>query len=237
MNSKIPKEVKFAFEPLNKNLEKIYTKIKTKLELLFSNENKLNFSILIIKTIEGVETIKTITNKDKLKIATRCLTEIIQNNYIDNELINTIPSTIEAVINLSKKNQINKNKKRISIVESISITETALKNIIENLKKKNYNLQKILNNSFIIVSKIMCILGNYSCLSGNQKKEIVIDIMKYIFIEFKDLSEEKEGLINNTMVESVFNELPSIIDTFICVNKKVFNINKNDIISCFACFS
>lgn len=236
MDSKFPKEVKFAFEPLDKNLEKIYLNIKTKLELFCSNGNKLNFSILIIKTIENVESIKNIKNKDKLKIATRCLTEIIKDNSIDNKLINTIPSTIEAIINLSKKSQINKNKKGISIIESISITENTLKNIIKDLKKKNYNLQKILNNSFIILSRIMCILGNYSCLSGNQKKEIAIDIMKYIIVEFKD-SSENETLINKTMIKTVFNELPSIIDTFICVNKKVFNINKNDIISCFSCFS
>jgi len=228
MDSKIPENVKFAFEPLDPKLKDIYNKIKFTVNSIC--DNKIGFIVIVITTMELLEDIK-INNKQKLKIATRCIIEIIQaKEYLNKEFIQTVPTTIQTVIDLSKGRNINREIKGLNITQKISITEQSVEKIITFIKNKNYDFKQILENIFIIITQIMVIVGKYPCLKGNQKKDIVIEVIKYIIINYKDDS------VSNEFIETIFNSVPEVIDTFIKVNDNHFNINKKDIISCFACF-
>lgn len=238
-------DINLDFKSIDKKLEKIYLKILKKVKNIYESTG-IQYPILVIKTMEEIERLKNIKNENRLKIAIKCLTEIIKDSDIDNGLIKTIPSTIETVIKLSKKKPINKNIKGLNIVRSISITETALEKIIEKLKKENYDLNKILENGFSILSDIMCIVGKYHCLSNSQKKEIAMDIMKYIIVEFKkcvkddtdiELDDFKLDDNENLLIKSVFETIPDMIDTIVDVNENKFNINKSAASLCFACMA
>jgi hypothetical protein len=233
----LPDNLKFAMEPLSRELENLCAEVNNKITLFFNKpENNLEYGLLVVKVMEIIDNIKTIssitgysiTGYDKYIVAVRCIIEIIKETKyiptdIKNDLILTIPGSIEAVIQLTKGESLNRNIKGINIIESSYITKRAFERIIEFIKSKNYHLSGLLENVFMIVTQLMYIVGSYPSLTGPQKKTIVVDVIRNIITKYRDTETSKK--ISSTFVNMVLDLVPSIIDVLVSVSEGLFDIN------------
>lgn len=100
--------------------------------------------------------------------------------------------------------------------------------LYNTLTKNNSPLTK--ENITIIVINLMQFVEKYPDLTGDQKKQLVIHVIKK-FIKDTTSKEEEEVLL--TFVD-IF--LPSVIDTLVSVDKKKIVIKlKKTFSSCFPC--
>lgn len=235
----LPKNVKFSLEPLSRELEDACANIHSLINIFFNQPNSdLEYGLLVVKVMEFVENMQNLKSKDKYTVAVRCIIEVIKETDkipedTKNDLIMTIPGSIEAVIQLTKGEPLNRNIKGLDIVESAYVTKRAVERIIEFIRQKNYNLQGILENVFMIVTQIMYIVGSYPSLSGQQKKDIVINVIRQIITKYRETDTGKK--VPEPFVQIVLDSVPSLIDTLVDVSDGKFDINK--VKKCFAkCF-
>ena len=237
----LPENVKFVLEPLSRELENICTNIHSLIQTFFNKpDKKLEYGLLVVKVVEFVENFGKLSSKDKYTVAIRCIIEIIVEadsipEDTKNDFITTIPGSIEAVIQLTKGEPLNRNIKGLDIVESAYVKKRAIKRIVEFIRHKNYNLQGILENVFMIVTQIMYIVGSYPSLSGQQKKDIVIDVIRQIITKYRDTETGKK--IPDHFIKMTIDSVPTLIDTFVAVSEGKFNINnvKKCFMKCFSC--
>ena len=151
-----------------------------------------------------------------------------------NDLIITIPGFIDAIIQLTKGESLNRNIKGLDVVETAYVTRRAICKIIEYIRNMNYGTEAIIENIFMIVTQTMYIVGSYHSLAGNQKKEIVIDVIEHIVKKHREVNGKK---IPDKFVQTILDSLPSIIDTLVLVSDKKFIINqpKKLFSFCFPC--
>lgn len=229
----IPTNVKFTLEPLSRELEKVSDDIYSLANAFFDKpDNTLEYGLLVVKVMEFVENIKKLKGKDKYIIAVRCIIKVIKiTNSIPedtkNDLIQTIPGSIKAIIQLTKGEPINRNIKGIYIVESVYVTKRAIKRILEFIEIKQYNLDGILENVFMIVTQIMYVVGSYPSLNGLQKKNIVIKVITYIITKYTETETGKK--IPESFAQMILDSVPSMIDILVAVSRGKFNININKI--------
>ena len=196
----LPENVKFAFTdiPELKKYEKLYESVSSK-----------DYGLVCVSVIEIIEKYN-LSSHNKYILAVRCITLIMKKNGMYN-LISTVPSTIEAIIKLSKGDNIN-TINSAGIINTISITKLAVKQIIEKIEKKEYN---IVENIVLIVTQIMYIVGICS-LSGKEKQEITIEVVHTILIHYN---------VDKYITLKIINLLPSLINILVSVNYREFNIN------------
>jgi len=238
----LPENVKFTLKPLSRELENICANVHSLVNTFFNQpSNNLEYGLLVVKVMEFVENIKSINSKDKYTVATRCIVDIIiESNSIPedtkHDLIITIPGSIESIIQLSKGEPLNKNIRGLDIVEITYVTTRAVQRIIEYIKQKDYDLQGMLENIFMIVTQIMYIVGSYPSLSGQQKKDIVIEVIRQVVTKYRETKTGEK--IPEHFVKMVFDSTPTLIDTLVSVSEGKFNINnmKKCFARCFLCF-
>jgi hypothetical protein len=241
LKDNLPDNVKFSMEPLSRELEDLCAKVNSTITLFFNKpENNLEYGLIVVKVMETIDNVKSLSGNDKYVVSVRCIIEIINEAKsipydIKNDLILTIPGSIEAVIQLTKGEPLNRKNKGINIIESSYVTKRAVERIIEFIKNKNYNLQRILENIFMIVTQIMYIVGSYPSITGPQTKAIVVDVIRKIITKYRDTKTDQK--IPASFVDMVLESVPSIIDTLVSVSEGVFNINKvkKCFSSCFPC--
>jgi len=232
----LPKNLKFALEPLSGELEDSCATINSLVKTIFNQpNNKLEYGLLVVKVMEFVESLGKLSSQDKYTVATRCIIEIIiEEESIPkekkNDLIQTIPGSIEAIIQLTKGEPLNRNIKGLDIVESAYVTKRSVERIVEFIRKKKYNLLGIVQNVFMIVTQIMYIVGSYPSLSGIQKKEIVIDVIREIITKYTE--SDTGNKIPDNFVKMVLDSIPTLINTFVSVSEGNFNIN--NVQKCFS---
>ncbi len=222
----LPKELKHLSEPLETKLENISSTIYKTLNV----KNITDFSLIVVKAMESVEEIRHLTSSDKHKIVTRCIVQIIQNDKklsIDTKIdyIISIPGLIESVIQLTKGETLNRNTKNVDIADISYITNRALSRICLFIKQKKYNLNSVLKNIFLIVTQTMYIVGSYPSLSGEEKKEIVINVITQIINTYKE--ENTSNKIPDHFIEMTIQSLPMVIDTLVNISNNDFNINNS----------
>lgn len=237
LKDNLPDNVKFSMEPLSRELEDLCAEVNSTITLFFNKpENNLEYGLIVVKVMETIDNVKSLSGSDKYIVAVRCIIEIINEaksipDDIKNDFILTIPGSIEAVIQLTKGEPLNRNIKGINIIESSYVTKRAVERIIEFIKNKNYDLQGILENVFMIVTQIMYIVGSYPSIAGPQKKAIVVDVIRKIITKYRDTKTGQK--VPASFVNMVLDSVPSIIDTLVSVSDGVFNINK--VKKCFSC--
>lgn len=105
--------------------------------------------------------------------------------------------------------------------------------LYNSLSKSNFLLTQ--ENITVVVINLMQLVDKYTELSGEEKKNIVIHVVKKIIkheIDKDKIIEEEEKL----MLTFVDIFLPSIIDTLVSVDKKKIAIKiKKTFSSCFTC--
>ena len=242
IKNSIPENVKFAFDPLSRELENTCAIIYNKVSTFFNNpDNNLEYGLVVVHVMKVVETYKLISN-NKYIIAVRCIIKILKEkgslkilkDSINDLIIITIPGTIESIIQLTKGEPLNRNIKGLDIVESTYVNKRAIERIIEYIEEKKYNLQQILENVFLIVTQIMYIVGSYPSLSGSQKKDITVDVIRLIISKYKETNTGNK--VHSTFIQTIMDTVPSLIDTFVSVSGGTFNINiKKYYVPCFIC--
>jgi len=231
----LPKNVSFSMKILSRELEEIGAIVFTKVSNYFKDKD-FNFSVLVAKSMEFVETFKKISSKEKYTIATRCIIEIIKNQEdIDEDtkqdLYKTIPGCIESIIQLTKGEKVNRNTKSTDFIDSIYVTKRATERIIEYTRREDYNFSSILENIYLIVTQTIYIVGGYPSLSGKDKKKVAVEVITYIIQEFQKTDTCKS--IPDHYIQMVLDNIPIAIDTFISISNGVFTINNAK--KCFSC--
>lgn len=231
----LPKSVSFSMKILSRELEDISAVVFSNLSEYFKN-NDFNFSILVAKSMEMVEVFKKIPSADKCAIATRCIIEIIEkqdniDNDTKNDLYLTIPGCIESIIQLTKGEKVNRNKKGKDMIDSLYVTKRSTERIIEYIRMEDYDFSCILENIYLIVTQTIYIVGGYPSLSGADKKKIAVDVITHIIHEFQKTDTGKS--IPDHYIKIVLDNLPTAIDTFISISNGVFTIN--NVKKCFSC--
>lgn len=231
----LPRNVSFSMNILSRELEEIGAIVFTKVSE-YCKDKDFNFSVLVAKSMEFVETFKKISSKDKCTIATRCIIEIIKNQEdIDEDtkkdLYKTIPGCIESIIQLTKGEKVNRNKKGKDMINSLYITKRATERIIEYIRREDYDFSSILENIYLIVTQTIYIVGGYPSLSGKDKKKIAVEVITYIIQEFQKTDTGKS--IPDHYSKIVLDNIPTAIDTFISISNGVFTINNAK--KCFSC--
>jgi hypothetical protein len=242
IKNSIPENVKFAFDPLSRELENTCAIIYNKVSTFFNNpDNNLEYGLVVVHVMKVVETYKLISN-NKYIIAVRCIIKILKEtgslkilkDSINDLIIITIPGTIKSIIQLTKGEPLNRNIKGLDIFESTYVNKRAIEKIIKYIEEKKYNLQQILENVFVIVTQIMYIVGSYPSLSGSQKKDITVDVIRLIISKYKETNTGNK--VHSTFIQTIMDTVPSLIDTFVSVSGGTFNINiKKYYVPCFIC--
>ena len=230
ITNELPDNVKFLMKSLSGELEDLCDLVNSNIILFFKKpENNLEYGIIVVKVMEYVDNIKSLSGGNKYIVAARCIIIIIKKEKsipddIKNNLIITIPGLIEAVIQLTKGEALNRNIKGLNMIESSYVIKRSVERIIEYIKSKKYDLLKILENIFMIVTQIMYIVGSYPSLNGIQKKEIVIEVIQIIITKYRDT--ETDMKVPDLFINMVLYLIPSVINTLVSVSEGVFNINK-----------
>jgi len=226
---KLPANLQFIFDPLSRENERLCENINLFIKNFFKESgSSIEYGLLVVNAMEHVDKIKNLKSKDKYIIVTRCVIEIIYDDNTISEgtkydLIKTIPGTIDAVIQLTKGEPINRNIKDIDMVDPVYITKRATERIVEYIRQKKYTVSDISENMFMIISQIMYIVGNYPSLSGNQKKEIVINVSNIILNKFKESDTGKK--VPGGFIDNIIKYSPDIINILVDVSKGKYDIN------------
>jgi hypothetical protein len=238
----VPDNIKFSLEPTARDTEDVCAKVMTLLKTYSSKYGKiLEFPKLVAKTMEFVETFNKLTGKEKKLVATRCVAEMLWDMDLEEDtkkdLMLTIPGTIEAIINLSKGQNLNNKITSSGIVEKSYVVKRSFERIVDMLREKNYDANDILANIYLIVQELMFIVGSYPTLSSSDKKEIVIEVLNKIINEY--ILEEFGLDKDNHIIVTILDNLPKVIDVLASVSKNEFLINTiTEIASkgiCFCC--
>jgi hypothetical protein len=233
----LPRNVRDAFEPMPRELEEVCANVNYIVKSYFQKPaNSFEYGMLVVKVMETVEMNKTLSSDDKKLVALRCITELLQEEGSlpgDSKfsLIQAIPGSIEAIIQLTSGEPLNRKVSGAGMVEAAYITKRAVDRLVSFIRTKNYALDEVLENTFLLTTQIMYVVGGFPALPGAQKKAIVIDVFKKIFMEFRDPN-TGEG-IPETSLNAALDTLPALIDTFTQAASGQFDIN-TAVVGCFA---
>ena len=239
----------FKNNDVTKNLEvsdKIYHLVKDNIRGFdFDNTNVV---ILVTKVMTITGKVSTLTGMEKknlvLSICERILDEDTTIDKEEQKFIHlTLHSLVDLMVDVSKgklklNNKLSNKKKAVvprlppgQIIDSVI---DKLKTIIKNRK---YSCQEIIVNLSIITGMVMTIIEQYPYLSGIEKKNIVIQVLKRL------IKKELPNIVNvsdenQVMINLALETLPNIIDTLIGVSSGKVKVNEQTVATgCLALFS
>ena len=239
----------FKNNDVTKNLEvsdKIYHLVKDNIRGFdFDNTNVV---ILVTKVMTITGKVSTLTGMEKknlvLSICERILDEDTTIDKEEQKFIHlTLHSLVDLMVDVSKgklklNNKLSNKKKafvpRLPPGQIIDSVIDKLKTIIKNRK---YSCQEIIVNLSIITGMVMTIIEQYPYLSGIEKKNIVIQVLKRLIKKelpnIVNVSDENQVMINLSL-----ETLPNIIDTLIGVSSGKVKVNEQTVATgCLALFS
>lgn len=230
MRDIVPNNIKYSFDSVSRELEDVCAQVVTLIHTFFNQVgNIVNYGNLVVKVMEFVEDFRDLKPEEKKIVSTRCIAELIhENKDIPDDLMITIPGSIEAVIKMSKKRDLNRDATTGGIAETTYIIKRIIDKIVVMVRERNYDMFDIMSNSFLIVGEIMYLAGSYPSLTGKQKKEIVIEVFKKLLTEF--VKTESGSSLEKTFVKVTISILPTVVDILSDVANGKYSINK--IIKC-----
>lgn len=219
---------------MSSNTKSLISKITEKTLNIIETDIKINrgdITQLVVYVMEMVEK-SSITGEEKLRVTIKVLNRSIdkqKNLSIEekNNIKKLIPSTIEAIINVSKgKHNFNKKpKKSKSKISSVKITEDLYNRLKNIIKEKKYNAPTLAKNLYIILPQIMIMVNEYPTLTGTDKKEIVLAVFDKLIDDidniFPNVTEE-----NKILIKTSIRYLSPMIEQIINVVKDRVDINK-----------
>ena len=197
------------------------------------NNVKINdMFIIIAKIVENIDKLN-LSGNDKFQLVCEILYLLLKEKQ--SELYNLLnldednrdflllvsENFIECIIKISKNSFIKNNKDNIQLdVESVVIK--IYNQIIKIINKDYDNIKDKVAVYFGIIMAIMGIIESESYLSGNQKKEITINIINKL-IDDKIIVEDED---TSKLIKNMVNITPDFIDIIINVSNKKLTINE-----------
>ena len=193
-----------------------------------------NVMLYAARVVEFVDVFQSGDGDDKKSIVVNTLLKLINENlnipdedkefivFMLDGLIETIIKTSKKEINLATKHA----QKKPSLDQSVGqIVDSLVDRCVTIIRVNQYDAENIIINIPIVVGMIMSIVENYKNLSGTEKKNVVVKVIKNLIgvriPEFIDLNDE-----HNRKLELVIQIVPSIIDVLIDVANGRYNINE-----------
>tara|TARA_A100001015_G_C14991058_1_gene713977 strand:- start:405 stop:1400 length:996 start_codon:yes stop_codon:yes gene_type:complete len=193
-----------------------------------------NVMLYAARVVEFVDVFQTGDGDEKKEIVVQTLLNLINENldissedkefivFMLDGLIETILKTSKKEINLATKHA----QKKPSLDQSVGqIVDSLVDRCVTIIRVNQYDAENVIINIPIIVGMIMSIVENYKNLSGTEKKNVVVKVIKNLIGSriptFIDLNES-----HNKKLELVVQIVPSIIDVLIDVANGRYNINE-----------
>lgn len=193
-----------------------------------------NVMLYAARVVEFVDVFQTGDGDEKKAIVVNTLLNLINENLdISTEdkefivlmldgLIETILKTSKKEINLSTKHA----QKKPSLDQSVGqIVDSLVDRCVTIIRVNQYDAENIIINIPIVIGMVMGIVENYKNLSGTEKKNVVVRVIKNLIgvriPKFINLNES-----HNRKLELVVQIVPSIIDVLIDVANGRYNINE-----------
>lgn len=230
LGERVPRNVQSLTTPISRELEDVCAQVLALVHSLPDKQgNHFRYPFLVVKVMELVEEYKNLTGKERKLVATRCILELIdEQKELDDEtkqdLMMAVPGSIEAFISMTKGEKLNREVTSAGVVEAAYVTRRAFERLIQYIRDHNFEIADIMANIFVLVSKLMFIVGGYPSLAGEQKKDIVVEVLTKLLKEFA--STETGQKIPEHFITSTLNALPEMIDMLVNAAKGKFNINK-----------
>ena len=120
-------------------------------------------------------------------------------------------------------------------VENVKVTFPiiAAERLYEELKKVIGNRKLSRSNIVNVVLSLMQVVEHYDNVHGIQKKALILDALHHLID--KQISDSEEAIEMKLVVQTI---LPTVIDTFVSLDKKELEIKlKKRCGKLFACFS
>ena len=239
----------FKNNNITKNLEvsdKIYHLVKDNIRGFdFDNTNVI---ILVTKVMSITGKVSTLTGMEKkslvLSICERILDEDTSIDKDDQKFIHlTLHSLVDLMVDVSKgklklNNKLSKKKKEnVPKLPPGQIIESVIDKLKTIIKNRKYSCQEIIVNLSIITGMVMTIIEQYPYLSGVEKKNIVIQVLKRLIKQelpkIVNVSDE-----NQVMINLALETLPNVIDTLIGVSSGKVKVNEQTVATgCLSLFS
>lgn len=212
-------------------IEILTTKAKSliKTNLKMSQGDIVSIAITVMSLVDELKTQNyVLSSQDKLDIAKSVIFTLIESFEFDNEdeLKTTIPNLIETIIRATKGEFDFKgdNTNTFEKVNTVLVCERLYNNIITIIKSDRRDIQFLTSNIILVVAKLMTIITEYPYLTGPEKKNIVITVMKQIAQNintiYPSVSQEQ---INN--IKAAIDILPATIDVLVSASKHDIPIN------------
>ena len=239
----------FKNNNITKNLEvsdKIYHLVKDNIRGFdFDNTNVI---ILVTKVMSITGKVSTLTGMEKkslvLSICERILDEDTSIDKDDQKFIHlTLHSLVDLMVDVSKgklklNNKLSKKKKEnVPKLPPGQIIESVIDKLKTIIKNRKYSCQEIIVNLSIITGMVMTIIEQYPYLSGVEKKNIVIQVLKRL------IKKELPNIVhvsdeNQVMINLALETLPNVIDTLIGVSSGKVKVNEQTVATgCLSLFS
>ena len=197
-----------------------------------------NVMLYAARVVEFVDVFQTGDGDEKKSVVINTLLSLINENldisvedkefivFMLDGLIETILKTSKKEINLATKHA----PKKPSLDQSVGqIVDSLVDRCVTIIRVNQYDAENIIINIPIVVGMIMSIVENYKNLSGTEKKNVVVKVIKKLIGEriptFVKLEES-----HHKKLELVVQIVPSIIDVLIDVANGRYNIN--EVVSC-----
>jgi hypothetical protein len=233
-NVDAPANIQDVFEELPRELEDLCAQIYAQIDEYFNAPGAtVEFGLLVVRVMEMVEDHKLPSTKKRI-LAIRCVAEYVRDSIAFPEenkahLMRTIPAAVEAIIKLSRGEKLNRDVKEARNVQAAYVTRRALDRILKYVKKNNYDIDAVLENSWFITMELMYVVGGYPSLTGIQKKAIVTDVFKQLIADL-----QKDGQqVDDPFLQATLDTLPALVDTFVRVGSGEYHINDMATVCCF----
>lgn len=205
--------------------------------------DKRNFFLVVLKTVELVESVGELTGPEKKKVVVTVLKQFIMELNLDDDLEKelldkSLNSIIETIINASRnkfkfKKQSGKKveKKTVDII----VNELIVKLIILT-NKGDIEPIYIISNIASIVGTLIEVIKNYPYLSKMEQKEVIEQaILQFIRDELPKLVTLSAN--DKAMLEFARYIVPQVVDGIFAINDSQFfiNIKKNKCVRNYLC--
>ncbi len=219
-------------------IDTVYNKLQDYIRNV--NIDRTNYILLVAKCVEIIDNSNNVADSDRKLLAIKSLNRIItvdlnlssfDNNYIIENIDNSIELIITASKYKSKNSQLQKNiadNDNIVYATAGQIIPSILDKIITIILKRRYTVEKIFTNLGTLVYILILFTEQYPYLNGVEKKNILFQTMEqliHVRIEYilKITPEKKQELIQG------LDSISYIIDTLIALQKGKYKINKKHI--------
>jgi hypothetical protein len=197
--------------------------------------NVVNLMLLVSKVGQVVGNVKGLKSEQRRNLMYQLVLKLLGESNIEeddmeyiqltiNNLIDTVLNVANGKIKVKVHNK--KRNKRLKNIQPGQIVESLLEKVKTTIIRKSYGTQELIINFTAIVGMVMVLVEEYPDITGVEKKNIVITVLRKLIREvlpkiYSDISEN-----TTKRFENMLNNLPDTIDLLTAISKKKIKFNK-----------